>query len=210
MNRTVSPELLDSLPAQSAAARHSRRDLRWFNRLLGNNRWWRSVLPQFDRDLPGLEIGAGDGALAQEYHLDGLDLQAAPATWASNRTWHQSDVLRFDRWQQYPLVVSNLFLHHLNADQLATLGARWDESSRVILACEPWRARGFRSGFALVCWLVRAHAVSRHDGRVSVEAGFRDNELPQLLKLSPDRWQWAISHSVFGMYRMIARRRQPS
>lgn len=210
MNRTVSPELLDSLPAESAAARHSRRDLRWFNRLLGNNRWWRSVLPRFTSHQTGLEIGAGDGALAQIHGLHGLDLQAQPEGWPTTFDWHQTDVLIFEHWEKYPVIVSNLFLHHLSEDQLKELGSRWNESAQVVLACEPWRARGFRSGFALVCWLVRAHAVSRHDGRVSVEAGFRGTELPALLELDPNRWRWEISYSVFGMYRLIAQRRTSS
>jgi len=203
----VSPELLDSLPAESAAARHSRRDLQWFNRLLGNNRWWRSVLPAFSPVHPGLEIGAGDGSLAREQGLHALDLQAAPADWSADQTWHQADVMSFDHWDDYPLIVSNLFLHHLDAPQLAELGAQWNASARAILASEPWRAPGFRAGFALMCWLVRAHAVSRHDGRVSVAAGFRGTELPHLLQLDPTRWQWKISHSPFGMYRLVAQRR---
>lgn len=203
----VSPELLDSLPAQSADALHSRRDLRWFNRLLGNDRWWQRVLPPLSETRPGIEIGAGDGLLANRFGLDGLDLHAAPTDWINRLKWHQANVTTFEGWSSYRLIISNLFLHHLSHDQLAKLGEQWNDTAEVIVASEPWRARGFRTGFSLLCWLIKAHEVSRHDGRVSVEAGFRGDELPQLLQLDPTVWEWKITHSVLGMYRMIARKR---
>ncbi len=207
MNRTVSPELLDSLPPGSAAARHSRRDLRRFNQLLGNDGWWDRVLPPETVSQPGLEIGAGDGLLARRHNLHALDLQASPDNWPAGLTWHQADISTFADWDRYPLLVSNLFLHHLQEPGLAELGRTWNQSVRTIIACEPWRKRGFRTGFALLCSFIRAHPVSRHDGRVSVEAGFRGDELPMLLKLDPARWEWKITPSALGMYRMIARRR---
>ncbi len=203
----VSPELLDSLPAESADAQHSRRDLRWFNRLLGNDRWWGRVLPSLSEIGRGIELGAGDGVLANRFGLDGLDLQCAPINWNPQSEWHQSDVTAFKHWSAYPLVAANLFLHHLSHDQLSQLGQQWNDTAQVIIASEPWRARGFRTGFSALCWLINAHEVSRHDGRVSVEAGFRGDELPQLLQLDPTVWEWKITHSLLGMYRMIARRR---
>jgi hypothetical protein len=206
VNRTVSPELLDSLPADSAAARQSRRDLRWFNRLLGNDRWWRRQLPALQSVGRGLELGAGDGALAGEFGLDAIDLQAAPANWNPQLIWHSTDIADFEAWADYPLIVANLFLHHFRTTQLAELGARLNASARIIVANEPWRAPGFRAGFSLLGWAIRAHEVSRHDGRVSVEAGFRGDELPTLLRLDPNVWQWQICRTPLGMYRMIARK----
>ena len=207
MNRTVSPELLDSLPADSAAARHSRRDLQWFNRLLGNDGWWRRTLPQYQSIGRGLEIGAGDGQLALRFDLDALDLQSSPERWPHHRKWHTSDVGLFAHWHDYPLVVSNLFLHHLQTEQLTQLGRIWNDTAQTLICCEPWRVRGFGVGFSLLCAVIRAHRVSRHDGRVSIEAGFRDNELPEALGLDKKIWEWRISHTVRGMYRMVAQRR---
>ncbi len=209
MKRTVSPELLDSLPAESIAAQRSRRDLRWFNRLLGNDRWWDRVLPPHLSTGPGIELGAGEGHLARRHGLHGLDLQPAPDAWPTPSLWHQQDISQFDRWSDYPLIVSNLFLHHLSDAQLSQLGRVWSDTAQTLVVSEPWRARRFRTGFDALCALIRAHAVSRHDGRVSVAAGFRGDELPQLLGLDSAEWRWGISHSLLGMYRMIARRRTP-
>jgi hypothetical protein len=208
VDRTVSPELLDSLPFESAAARHSRRDIRWFNRLLGNDRWWRRALPALGVSGPGIEVGAGEGTLASEFNLHGLDLKPAPDDWPLDQAWYQADVVDFDQWEAYPLIVSNLFLHQLSDTALAQLGRRWNTTAHTIIVSETWRAKRFRTGFALLCWLIRAHEVSRYDGRVSVEGGFRGNELPQLLGLDPALWQWQITHSILGMYRMVARKRE--
>jgi hypothetical protein len=213
VNRALTPELLDSLPANSLAARRSRRDLVWFNRLLGANRWWANTLPRLLAEtshVNAIEVGAGDGKLAAQFKLDALDLCPAPTDWPASTTWHQGDVLTFTDWNRYPIIVANLFLHHFDSAQLAQLGRTWNDSAQIIIACEPWRARIFQTGFALLCTLIRAHPVSRHDGRVSIEAGFRDSELPQLLNLDPKKWQWQISQHPLGTYRMIARRRDNS
>lgn len=212
MKRTLTPELLDSLQADSPAAIHSRRDLVWFNRLLGADRWWARTLPALVAHHPeknGLEIGAGDGRLARRHALDALDLCPAPPNWPSAQSWHQADVFSFGDWPRYPLIVANLFLHHFDTAQMKQLGQIWNDSAEIIVACEPRRVRIFQTGFALLCAVIRAHAVSRHDGRVSIEAGFRHDELPVLLGLDPDHWQWQISQHPLGTTRMIARRRDP-
>ncbi len=210
MLRTVTPELLDALPPDSAAARHSRRDLRWFNAAMATTRWWRRTLPPLQHERPGvggIELGAGDGQLARRFGLAAIDLTPVPATWPQQPRWHQADITAFDAWGDYPIVCANLFLHHLSAEALRDLGVKWDRHATVIVACEPWRARAFQPAFAVLCLAIRAHAVSRHDGHVSIAAGFRGDELPVLLGLSSARWEWRIQHHRLGTYRMVARRR---
>jgi hypothetical protein len=61
--------------------------------------------------------------------------------------------------------------------------------------------------FSLLCILIRAHPVTRHDGRVSIAAGFRNDELPNLLRLDPAEWSWQVRESRFGACRLVAERR---
>jgi len=54
---------------------------------------------------------------------------------------------------------------------------------------------------------MRIHPITRHDARVSIEAGFRGKELPHLLNLDPALWQTTLIETFFGAYRMLAVRR---
>ena len=79
-------------------------------------------------------------------------------------------------------------------------------NARLIVACEPVRRRHFQWLFAALCALVGANHVSRHDGRVSIEAGFLGDELPALLGLDPKVWHWRVTTTGRGMYQMVAER----
>ena len=84
MQRTLEPELLDSLPPDHPDALHNRRDLRLVNIALGSHRWITRKLPPLLQ--PGeqvLEIGAGTGELGlrlarQHLTVAGLDLNGPP------------------------------------------------------------------------------------------------------------------------------------
>lgn len=213
MKRTLTPEILDSLPPDDPAARHSRRDLRIFHMVLGGARWLRRTVPARVRAGERvLEIGAGTGELGASLARrgvapDGLDRGPRPAAWPSAARWQQTDVLAFAGWGDYEVVIGNLIFHHFDADALRTLGGRMAAHARLIVACEPVRRRRFQWLFAALCALVGANHVSRHDGRVSIEAGFLGDELPALLGLDPQVWHWRVATTARGMYRMVAERR---
>ncbi len=212
--RVVQPEILDGLAPDCPEAVASRRDLRVINRLMGGERWIARELRALRR--PGervLEVGAGDGTLARVVgdvagsELAGLDLAPRPAAWPAEAGWHQADVLSFDGWAGYPVVVANLFLHHFSTQGLEDIGAELNRHTRVILISEPLRARRSAGMFRLLCPLISAHPVTRHDGRVSIEAGFRGTELPDLLGLDPARWGTTVEETTLAGYRLKAERR---
>lgn len=213
MQRELQPELLDSLPADHPDALHNRRDLRLVNFVMGNHRWLARTLA---RELllgdKVLEIGAGTGELglrlaAQGCAVDGLDLWPRPAAWPTSSRWHRESLLTFGGYDAYPAVVGNLIFHQFSAADLASLGRRLRESVRVIIACEPTRRKFSQTLFAVAAPLLGANYVSRHDGRVSIAAGFRDDELPQFLGLDPLQWEWRCQSTVLGAYRLVAVRR---
>lgn len=217
--RLVTPELLDSLPEDAPSAIRSRRDLRIINRLLGSASWMRRALS--GRVQAGehiVEIGAGDGSLGLSLmesrlaritpaNVAGLDVAGRPLRWPEQARWFQTSVFQFPDWAGYPVVIGNLIFHHFNEAELGELGARLGRHARLIVAGEPLRTRRTARLFSAVCPLIGADAVTRHDGRVSIEAGFRGNELPEMLGLDAGRWSWRVDETWLGAYRLIAERR---
>jgi 2-polyprenyl-3-methyl-5-hydroxy-6-metoxy-1,4-benzoquinol methylase len=212
--RLVQPEILDSLAYDEPAARRSRRDLRLINRLLGSERWFRRVLAS---RLPTrarlLEIGSGEGALGLQLmeagigNVAGLDLVRRPSTWPQHASWFQASVFHFAEWSEYPAVIGNLVFHHFNDEELAMLGAELNRHARLIVASEPARTNRAATLFSVLCPLIGADPVTRHDGRVSIQAGFRGDELASLLGLDPAVWTWHADETSLGSCRLIAERR---
>jgi len=214
MQRILQAELLDSLPPDHPDALHSRRDLRIINRCMGNHRWFARTLPPLLR--PGetvLELGAGDGAFglrlaSRGLPVDGLDLCPRPASWPPARAWHRSDLRTFQGYSAYPVVAGNLIFHHFSDEDLAELGAVLRQRARTIIACEPARRRSSQILLAVLGPLCGANRVTRHDGRISVGAGFRGSELPRALGLREDGWKIYCKEAAPGACRMVATRRE--
>ncbi len=213
MERILTPELLDSLPPASPEAARSRRDLVRLNRIMRNHRWFARTAPPLARTGErALELGAGDGTLtlslrAAGLTTDALDRFPAPASWPATARWYATDLLEFVNWAEYPIVIGNLILHHLDASALSTLGAQLDQTARVLVFNEPLRHPRARLLWALGAHLGGASPVTRHDGRVSIQAGFRADELARALGLSSARWGCRVSTTFLGAYRFLAIRR---
>lgn len=215
MQRTLTPEILDSLPPDHPDALHNRRDLRLTNRIVGSHRWLvRTVTPLLRRGERALELGAGTGELGQRLiaagvPIDGLDLWPRPGNWPAARAWHREDLTTFAGYGDYGVIVGNLIFHQFADEALAALGQRLRAAAgvRAIVACEPLRRRSSQVLFRTLGPLLGANHVSLHDAHVSIAAGFRDDELPRALGLSPAGWQVSCNSTLLGMYRMVALRR---
>lgn len=213
VHRVVQAELLDHLPPASPEARRSRGDLVRVNALMRNHAWFARVLPPLlGPGEPVLELGAGDGALALRLRsaglrADALDRQPAPDGWPAHARWHRQDLRAFAGWPDYPAVAANLVLHHFSDAELAALGAALDAHARVLVLNEPLRRLRVSLLWRFAAPLGGAGPVTRHDGRVSIRAGFRAGELPRALGLSPARWTWRARETVFGACRLVAVRR---
>lgn len=200
--RRLTPELLDALPPEAPEARASRRDLHALNALMGHRRAWRSWLRrEFDSRAPRAiaELGAGDGVIATENLLaifpdgDGATLflvDRAPCVAESTlhtlqrAGWRvcveKADV--FDWLSEPPplhAICANLFLHHFDDTALTRLLALASRATPLFAAMEPRRGWLGLTGVAALP-LIDAHAVTLHDARVSVEAGFCARELSTL------------------------------
>ena len=213
MTRVVRPELLDSLPPNGRAARANRHDLRRINRLLGNWRWLAQQLARRIRTGDRvLEAGAGDGALGRYLwrrvpavrtcQYAGLDWrQDRPDGWPAAWAWRRGDLLAQAFEPPPRVLVVNLLLHQFHNDQLRSLGTRLADVP-IWLICEPMRSRRGLFGLAMLRPL-GLHRVSWVDGRTSICAGFRGDELVRLLDGHGARSSTARD-TVLGSHRLIS------
>lgn len=211
--RRLHPELLDSLPSDHPDARHSRRDLRVINRLMGNHRWFERTLPPLLH--PGervLELGAGTGELRQRLaaggtDVTGLDLCPPPADLPEPHRWLRHDLTTFAGYADYPVVIGNLILHHFADETLGQLGRQWRQRARLLLFSEPVRRRFSQHLISSLGPLLGANPVTLHDATVSIAAGFRGDELARQLDLPASAWICSVTCTLGGAYRLVARRR---
>ncbi|CAM2777977.1 class I SAM-dependent methyltransferase [Rariglobus hedericola] len=213
MQRRLEPELLDSLPPGDPDAIHSRRDLRVINRAMGNAAWFeRTLASNIRSDDRVIELGSGTGELSSRLRtvaprVDGIDRVPAPPSWPATSLWHQADIQAFTSWNDYSVIIGNLILHHFDDASLHALGNAISPHARLLLFSEPTRKRFNQYMWRILAPLGGANHVTRHDGYVSIAAGFRGDELPRALGLDPAAWRWKISHTWLGAYRLIAERR---
>lgn len=210
--RQVIPELLDALPHEDPTAVRSREELHFINRLMGNHRWICRTLQKQDlQNKRILELGAGDGSLAQQAWNEGiaqpaqwsaLDLAPPPVAWPHEAVWHQGDLFALPGLPDTEIIVANLFLHHFENEGLQELGAHLPESCRLLIACEPARRRLHSLQGHLLSTIIDLSEVTHHDMLVSIRAGFLGDELAQALGLQG--WQTRVSMTALGAYRFTA------
>jgi SAM-dependent methyltransferase len=213
--RVLEPETLDHLAPEDPVAQRSRRDLRRVNAFMGARRILaraiaRAMPEDRGRPLRLLELGCGDGRLMLDVarhrgarwpgaRLDLLDRQPivdaatiadyAAAGWQARP--RVADVMAWasgDDGEHWDVVVANLFLHHFDADALRGLLAACARRADALACCEPRRSR-FALAASHLIFFLGANAVTRHDGVLSVRAGFIDDELGAAWPASASAWR---------------------
>lgn len=207
MQRTVEPEILDTLSADDPEAKRSRGDLRFINRMMGGEAWLLRELKKLKGVECVVELGAGEGFLASaiKFHLPdvrvvAVDLVGAPEREEDGVEWVQADVLS-EAYELGPstVVVANLFIHHLDEESLARLGLRLSRAKALLFA-EPYRSKSALFWARLIYPFVGR--VTRYDMLVSIRAGFCEGEMQRLLAAD---FEWSESISLFGGIRSKAR-----
>jgi hypothetical protein len=227
--RRVEPELLDQLPAQDPRAVRARRDVGRANTLMMNAGIMASALMEHGDGLKSrkiVDLGSGDGQfmlrvagrLASRWPgvtvvlQDKQDIVSratrdafAALQWRVETS--ATDV--FDFLANAPpgsadIVTSNLFLHHFADEQLVRLLASAAQLARLVVACEPRRAK-FVVRASRLLWAVGFSDVGVHEAVVSARAGFRGSELSALW---PTADQWDLHEQAAGLFshRFVARR----
>ena len=185
------------------------------NFFMGNHRWLRRKAKECVRAEEGgakvIELGSGDGLLARKLVEDGarvtaLDLAPEPSDLPPGIQWRSGDFFESIPQASGNCVIACLVLHHFEADQLGNLGKLIENSSvRSVLAAEPCRSSIARFQSYFLYPLV--NSVTRHDMRVSIEAGFKRGELAEALQFDSATWSIEESTTLLGGIRFHARRR---
>ena len=227
MKRRVEPELLDTLPPGDPRAVRSRQDLRRVNAWMGNPSIMANALNKSVGGNPVtsiLELGAGDGCflltVARKLSASWAGVKAAaldrqlnisPATSAAfaDLQWKLTAITA-DVFEWVPpaagqsAILANLFLHHFADDRLAELLRKIAGGTRLFIAVEPRRMPWPALGGMLLA-LIGCNDVTRHDGTVSIRAGFAGREISNLWP-EPHRWHLTEKRSGFFSHLFIARR----
>ncbi len=104
----------------------------------------------------------------------------------------------FDWLQEAPAVdvlVANLFLHHFQDAELLDLFGKLASKAKRVIVCEPRRLRFPRLAIVSLL-LIGANAVTRHDGLLSIRAGFKGQELSALW---PEKDGWELEEYEAGL-----------
>jgi SAM-dependent methyltransferase len=229
MKREIERELLDELPADDRRAVGSRRDLQKVNAWMGHARIMERVLAGAfsDRSPRSLvELGAGDGTLLLK-----LAKRIAPR-WGplrvvlvdrqpllSSRTkaefealsWHVEflemdvfDWLQRSNPEHSDVTTASLFLHHFTQNDLRKLLRYAANQTGLFLACEPRRVN-FSLRAAGLLRLIGCNDVTRHDAKISVRAGFAENELSALWPVN-DGWRLMERQAGWFSHCFVAQR----
>jgi hypothetical protein len=227
--RRVTPEILDELPANDPRARRSRGDLRRINRIMAAVTWLkRGLTVAAARPRTVVELGAGDGTLALRLarslgnpwlgtHLTLLDLEPTVAQKTADAIracgWTVEvvaadalDWLARGRPERVGVVFANLFVHHFEGERLTRLLGGVAAHADGFVCCEPRRSRFALAGSRLL-GLIGCNDVTRHDAVVSVQAGFRDDEVGAAWRAAVVD-DWTLSENAAGAFShlFVARR----
>jgi hypothetical protein len=229
--RRLTPERLDALPPTDRRAIGSRRDLALLNRIMWQDATIAGVL-RAGASMPPrtiLELGAGDGTLMLRVArrlaptwphvavtlLDRQDLVTAATRAAFIGLGWQVETIQADVFDMltaaspnvYDAIIANLFLHHFEGAALRSLLASAASRTPLFAAAEPRRAALALAG-SLMIWALGCNDVSRHDARVSVEAGFKDRELSEAW---PTGEAWSLDERRIGPFtHLFSARREAS
>ena len=189
--RLIEPEYLDDAPEEEA--RQSLHDLVRINRWSGGHRLARRLVGQFATPADAftlLDVGSGSGDMGQAIRQgfphavitsldrDPLHVGLAPPPGVRADAFSLPFLAR-----SYDFVFCSLFLHHFDDRQIVALLRSFGEiARRAVLAIDLERGPLAWHALSATRRLFHWHPITLHDGPISVQAGFKVDELLRLAR----------------------------
>ena len=202
--RRIRPELMDDPAIDADAHRRALDGLARLNALSGcTGLLWSKIAPLTQGAADPLRVldvasGAGDipirlalraGRSGRRLQITACDLSPVAIGFASRRAaragvrmnFFQADVLRSQIPGEYDVVLSSLFLHHLQkAEAIDLLGKMQRAAGRMVLVSDLNRSAVNYSIVRAASYVLTRSPVVRHDGPASVLAAFTAHEALRL------------------------------
>ena len=187
--RCIEPELLDDAPEKEA--RQSLRDLVRINTWSGGHRLARRLIGEFASRADSftvLDVGSGTGDMGDAIRrgfpcatVTSLDRDALHAGLAPPPRLVADAFQPPFGCRSFDFVFCSLFLHHFENAAIVRLLRSFAELARVaVLAIDLERGPIAWHALHATRWLFHWHPITLHDGPISVQAGFKRDELARL------------------------------
>ena len=221
--RSREPEILDQRRLTAAELETTHRFLAFFNRFGGGRaigREFRRLARSWTGPIRILDVGSGGGDIGRaiaswatrarlDVAITGVDLSADALAWARRHsrgipsiTFVQGDGHRLplaDRSVDY--VICNLFLHHLDDDDVVAILREFDRvAARGLVLCDVIRRR--RAWLWARFVTLFGSAIVRNDGPLSVRRSFTLREIDALRERAG--LSWARIRPVLGHHFLLS------
>jgi 2-polyprenyl-3-methyl-5-hydroxy-6-metoxy-1,4-benzoquinol methylase len=220
-HRATETEWMDLPGVDSEVLRRVLRYLEFVNSALGGNLALFSGLKNVFKQKPSktswkvLDLGCGSGsqlleinkwAANNKYELELIGLDNNEEAIRSAKKNEKKGGIQFLHGDAldpdfdygiYDVVVCNLFLHHLNNQQIAQIMHRWNKCGATVLINDLQRSVLAVFLFKLFSAFTMAPKMAKHDGVLSIKKGFLKNELTALAMDAgfinfQIKWLWAF------------------
>ncbi len=223
--RSTEPELMDDLSLSSEALMEALQDISRVNRLLGGNHITLAATYQLiqkyakQQHVTIVDVGCGDGTQLRElavflrkkkvhFSLVGIDINEKSLTIGRSLSkdfpeisFKNHDVLTLTK-DAFPcdIIVTTLTLHHFTDQEIPKFMKQFYELSRLgIVVNDLQRSRLAYMLFRVFSFFFIKSPVAKNDGLVSIQRGFKKQELQQFSKSLSFKnysvtWKWAFRY----------------
>jgi len=227
--RSYQKELIDDLNCDGDELRQTLRELKTINKLLGGNKVTTGGIGKLLKgsrlkEVSIADIGCGGGDMIRvmydwsqkkQIHTNFIGVDANPNTIAmaadnlrdlANVRFDVADVFgpHFQQ-QQVDIITCTLFTHHFTGEELVRMFRSFRNKATTGIVVNDLHRHPL--AFYSIKILTRLFSRSRlviNDAPISVQRGFRKNELEEILRKAGwekfrIRWHWAFRWQVVGM-----------